>query len=460
MTRCFRRSPTTALRRHARHSAGLSCSVLLAAACLALPALSRAAVNEALQELDTLVAQERYLEAYALSRRLATEHEGDPEFDFLYGLAALESGRISEARFAFERILFLYPNQQRVKLEQARAYFLANDLAASRQLFQEVRATNPGENVTANIDAFLARIDERERSISGSFSWYVNSNVGRDSNINSATELGVISTPIGDVELSPGGQSIDDGFMDLGTGLSYVKPLSKTSALTVNASYNLHNNLDTDAFDIGVLAADANYAHLVRNVRLSYGGRAHRVELDGEEFQSSISAIATLQHNGSGGWSQGATAAFTQVRFNDDLNPNAALRDVDQWLVSGNLNKAAGRFNHGVSVYYGSETALSGQARDIAQTFQGIAFTEQFQLLANHMPYFRISYHQSENRAPHVFFGRVREDDTFSTSLGWIWRAMPALTVTTDATWIDNDSTLELFAYDRFKVQTGLRFQF
>ena len=31
----------------------------------------------------------------------------------------------------------------------------------------------------------IERIDERERSIAGTFTWYVNSNVGSDSNINS-----------------------------------------------------------------------------------------------------------------------------------------------------------------------------------------------------------------------------------------------------------------------------------
>jgi hypothetical protein len=337
---------------------------------------------------------------------------------------------------------------------------MSNNLAASRQLFDQVLATNPSDNVRTNVEAFIERIDERERSIAGTFTWYVNSNVGNDSNINSATELGVISTPIGDVELSANGQSIDDSFMDLGTGLNYVKPLSKTSAVTFGANYNLHNNLDTDAFDIGVLAADFNYAHIVDSLRLSYGGRLQRVELDGEEFQHSASGIATLQRNAGAGWTQGLTGAYTQVRYNDDVNANAALRDVDQWLVSGVLGKTNGRFNHTVSVYYGDESAAQSAGEDNAQSFYGVAFAEQFQILPNHIPYVRVSLHHSENKAPHVFFARVREDDTFSTSLGWIWRALENMNVTTDLTWTENDSNLDLFAYDRLKVQTGLRYQF
>lgn len=432
----------------------------LAGSLLVLSPALLAAMDEAVSGLNDLVTQNRFEEAYALSRQMLQEYEGDPEFDFLYGLAALETNRPSEAVFAFERIIYLYPDQQRVKLELARAFFMSNNLAASRQLFDEVLATNPSDNVRTNVEAFIERIDERERSIAGTFTWYVNSNVGSDSNINSATELGVISTPIGDVELSANGQSIDDSFMDLGTGLNYVKPLSKTSAVTFGANYNLHNNIDTDSFDLGVLAADVNYAHIIDSVRLSYGARAQRVDLDGEEFQHSVSGIATLQRTAGEGWTQGLTGAYTQVRYNDEINPNAALRDVDQWLLSGVLGKTSGRFNHTFSVYFGDESPVDSTGKDNAQTFYGVAFAEQVQVLPNHIPYFRISLHYSENEAPHVFFGKVREDDTFSTSLGWIWRALENMNVTTDVTWTENDSNLDLFGYDRLKVQTGLRYQF
>ena len=74
-----------------------------------------------------------------------------------------------------------------MKLELARALYLMNDLAGTRAMFNEVLATIPADNIIANIQVFIDLIDEREKSISGSFSWYVNSNIGNDSNINSAT---------------------------------------------------------------------------------------------------------------------------------------------------------------------------------------------------------------------------------------------------------------------------------
>lgn len=433
---------------------------LLLALGLALPPALQAAQDPALEALDALTQQNRFPEAYARAQELLPEYEGDPDFDFLYGLAALETGRPNEAVFALERVAFNHPEELRVKLELARAFFQIRNFGASRNLFQEVLDSNPTENVRRNIQAYLDQIDASERAIAGSFNWYINTGIGSDSNINSATELGVISTPIGDVELNPGGKAIDDNFFDIGAGLNYIRPLTKTSAINFDAGYSLHNNLDSDDFDIGVLSGQASYAHLVNSLRLSYGLRGQIVELDGEEFQRSGSLIATLQRSPGNGWSQALTGAWTAVRFDDAINSNADLRDVDQWLVSGILGKATGAFNHAVSLYVGTEEPSGAGTRDNAQDFYGIAFSEQFQFRPGHTPYLRVSYHSSENKAPHVFFGKSREDDIFSTSLGWVWRANPNINITTDLTYTENDSNLELFSYDRLKFQTGLRYQF
>jgi tetratricopeptide (TPR) repeat protein len=412
-------------------------------------------------QLNDLVSRGRYEEAYNLAIQNLDEYEGDPNFDFLYGLAAMDSGHATESVFALERIAYTYPDEQRVKLELARAFYMTNNLPAARQLFNEVLATNPTPNVQANIQAFLTEIDARESNLRGNFTWYVNSGIGNDSNINSATELGVIPTPIGDVELSANGQSIDDSYMDLGGGVTYSKPFSKTSALTASANYTQHNNFSTSDFDLDVLAADISYAHVVREtMRFSYGARAQRVDLNSEHFQDSTSLITSWQRSAGDGWSQALTGAYTQVRFDDGVNPNASFRDVNQVLVSGVLGKTDGNFFHSVSAYLGDESAVKSLGKNNAQQFYGIAFSEQYQFRPAHIPYFRVSLHRSENEARDPIFNIEREDDTFSTSVGWIWRANRKINVTTDVTYTDNDSNLDLYAYDRVKYQTALRYQF
>jgi tetratricopeptide (TPR) repeat protein len=314
--------------------------------------------------------------------------EGEPEFDCLYGLSALESGRPDEAVFAFERIAFVYPDQQRVRLELARAYFMSNNLSAAEQLFNEVLATDPGPNVSTNIEGFLDLIEQRQNAVSSSFTWFVNSNVGSDTNINSATELGIINTPIGDVDLSESGQKIEDDFMDIGAGFNYNYPFDKNRSAFVRANYNQHNNFSTNAFDLEVLSGETGYAIISDNTRLSLSGRVQKVDLDGAEFQSSSSLLGSWQRNAGNGWSQGLTAAYTAVRYDNSSNPDNNLRDVNQVLLSGNLSKASGRFLHNISVYYGDEDSQKSAGKNNAQKFYGIAFSEQIQFRPGHIPYF------------------------------------------------------------------------
>jgi tetratricopeptide (TPR) repeat protein len=434
---------------------------LALALAVAMPLQAQEPTDPVVRQLDELVTAGRYQEAYDYAMENLDQYEGEPEFDFLFGLAAMDSGRPTEAVFALERIAYTYPDEQRVKLELARAFYMSNNLPAARQLFTEVLDTNPTPNVQTNIRAFLTEIDAREENLRGNFTWYVNTGVGNDSNINSATELGVIPTPIGDVELSANGQSIDDNYMDIGGGVTYAKPFSKTSAVSATANYSQHNNLSTSAFDLDVLAADVSYAHVVQEtMRFSYGARVQRVDLDSEHFQDSSSFITSWQRSPGDGWSQAVTGAYTQVRFDDGINANASLRDVDQVLLSGVLGKTSGNFFHSVSAYVGDESAVKSLGANNAQQFYGIAFSEQFQLRPAHIPYFRISLHRSENEARDPIFNLEREDDTFSTSLGWVWRANRNINVTTDVTYTDNDSNLDLYAYDRVKYQTALRYQF
>ncbi len=97
--------------------------------------------NELVARMNDLVQAGRYQEAYDLGQTALFDYEGEADFDFIYGLAAIETGEVSEAVFALERVAFTNRTQQRVQLELARAYFLSQNYAASETLFNEVLAS-------------------------------------------------------------------------------------------------------------------------------------------------------------------------------------------------------------------------------------------------------------------------------------------------------------------------------
>lgn len=94
---------------------------------------------------------------------------------FLVALALMEGGRPNEAVTVLRDLYDRAPTP-RVRLELARALFLAGDLAASKQLFVEAYNAAPPADVRANILSFINVIDRRrgKLSLSASVARYAN----------------------------------------------------------------------------------------------------------------------------------------------------------------------------------------------------------------------------------------------------------------------------------------------
>jgi tetratricopeptide (TPR) repeat protein len=222
-------------------------------------------------QLNALIEAQRYEDAYILATSDLEAWEGDTDFDFLYGIAAIESGYANESVYAFERVANTAPRnvtRQRARLELARAYLSTNNLAGSETLFNEVLASNPPENVQDNIRAFLSLIEERRSTRKSTFSFAFAPVIGHDDNINSATSNGLIDTPlISEIELNSDGLKTADEFMDITVNVAYKKPLSRDRSVDLTLIANRHDNQSSDQFDIGYALADLTYG---------YGNDTHR----------------------------------------------------------------------------------------------------------------------------------------------------------------------------------------
>lgn len=83
------------------------------------------------------------------------------EADFLRGLQALSAGDAAGAIRIFRAILAEHPGLARIRLELARAYFLAREWEQSRREFFALLSGDLPEPVKANIIKFLRAIDAR-----------------------------------------------------------------------------------------------------------------------------------------------------------------------------------------------------------------------------------------------------------------------------------------------------------
>ena len=107
-------------------------SVMLVAAGLGAASgvvFADAATDEALSLLDSGKGKA----AWELLEPQESARAGEPLYDFLLGLAALEIGQNTRAVFALERVLAMEPDNVRARAEIARAYLALGEAETARQ---------------------------------------------------------------------------------------------------------------------------------------------------------------------------------------------------------------------------------------------------------------------------------------------------------------------------------------
>ena len=418
-------------------------------------------------EMDNLIASAQFQQAFDLGSANLDVWEGDPAFDFLFGLAALESGFPNDSVFALERVAATAIDgvlRERARLELARAYFVTNNLTAAENLFNLVLSNNPPPNVEQNIEAFLQLIEARRSTQRTTLNLTIASSIGSDDNINSGTSNGLIDTPlIGEIELDADGQQTDDSYSNSTATIAFSYPFTRDRSLDATINLTHLDNFTTDQFDIDGLRGELAYNWGGSVYRFKHGISFTKVDLDGNAFQESLAVTSSWQRAGNNGWYQTLAASYSEFRYDTgnggDLND---LRDVNQILLIGGLTKISGAFTHSLNLYHADEDPENPNGGEHnGRKFTGLAYNLLYRLNAQHTPYFRASAQEVDHDNEHpVFFDTVRSDDNQSITLGWFWQAGRNLMVTVDATYTDNTSNIELFDYTRFKFQAGFRYQF
>ena len=94
--------------------------------------------NSAYAELRQKIQENDANSAWQLATNLEDEHLGDVDFDFLYGLAALQVKENERAVYAFERVVANKPQWLDAQLYLARTYHLMKNYHASNDITQSL----------------------------------------------------------------------------------------------------------------------------------------------------------------------------------------------------------------------------------------------------------------------------------------------------------------------------------
>ena len=410
-----------------------------------------------LREAQALLAAKQPAHALALLTPLELEAAGSPHYDYLYGIAALDTGRQAEAITALERVLVREPDFAGARMELARARYEAGDLPAAQAQFEYLLTQSPPPATRAYIDRYLAAISQGPDFATGSrsrFTPYAEIGAGWDSNANAATG----SDTFGVFLLSPNNVETDSPFVELAGGFQHGLAVGQGGALisTARASYRV--NPDADFVDAGLVSLGTAGQKTRGATRASIGGSGYFGWLDGSPHELGAGIDLGLAQRIGTRWELAASGRAGIVRFQQDV---LEILDVNRYLGSLALTRSGlgtrqGRV--GLVGLFGTDDARRDGSPYSNNRFGG-RLVGGWQLGARGSLNLDAGYLKTDFDDTPGFFGEDRQDEQWSVSVSTDYRDWPARGYSLSPTlrFTSTDSTVSLYEYDRFELGVYLR---
>lgn len=435
---------------------GLVLSILLwivAGACHASPAeLARA---------RALVDQGKAAEAYEVLAPLEAQLAGDVNYDYLLGIAALDSGRPDKATLALERVLAVNPDFAGARLDFARAYFALGNYARAKTEFEIVLKLNPPETARVTIENYLAAIEQRIPARRGGASGYIEALLGYDTNVNNAIGESQIFVPLfgATFTLSPTNIETSDGYLGLAFGGQVTQHL--TPASSVYIAGNIKNRGHFDATEFDTINAELRAGVTTVRAANSYnlGLQLGRLYLDGQPNRNLLGLAAEWRHGLSVKNQVGVFGQYSQLRHQD---PAVEVNDVNQALAGLGWVHVLGDGGRSVvfgSVFGGAEQETNGRP-DGDKRLGGLRVGTQ--MLTGNKQTFSASFafQSGQFSEENLAFLVKRKDLLYDINIGYTWHLAPNWSLRPQLVHSRNGSTVPIYEYTRTDISFSVRRDF
>lgn len=413
------------------------------------------------QQIQTLLSEQQYEAAYQEALALQAEWEGEPEFDYLFGQAAMETNHVKEAIFAYERILITNPKQMRVRLELARAYFMLQDYVNAKRQFQTVLTGNPPTNVRHNIQRFLDKIAEYEQQqYAIQHSGSLELKLGYDSNINSATadETFFFKPLNANLVLDEESRETSDTFSELSFQHNLTLPLHKRMNLQLGLNFNHKENFDTETYDTITYGISGLLKHQFNHGLLKVPLSIQHFDLNDQRYlrnyQAGLGWLWPLNQ-----YHQLELNGYRSRRSYVD-NPNKDSNNLlfsVSWIASNKNNDKVILSN----LYIGQDDVDEPSHQHNGKDYAGLRFGFNHTLNTAHSYFLSASYQQSKHESADVAdFSTIREDKQYNLLCQYQYKIQSGLNLKVTLSATDNQSNIALYEYDRTVSSVGFSYNY
>ena len=426
---------------------------------------------------STLIKAGKSTEAYELLIPYQSELAGDESYDYLLGLAALDSGKPNIAIFALERVLAVNPGHLQARAEIARAYLVAGEMDASEQEFKTVQQQNPPKEVSASIQKYLDVIETYRSGQTTTFHSYVEASVGEDSNANTGTSNQQVSfvflpggTPFTTTLQS--GKKTRDTFAGLATGFSVRHLLTKDLSILGGINLNTRNNGSLSTLDTASIDGNLGLSQTKGNNTYSAILQAQTFSLNIKNYRDSVGMIGQWQRDMGNGSQTSLYLQYTNLSYYDF---SQRFRNAHRYMLGGAYATQLSGDSAPV-IYAGGYGGMETPQRDkftsnsacstdsltcLENTFVGIRdggelkLAQQFTMLASASMEGRI-YTGKEK----LFQNTLRSDTQTDLRLAVNYAPDKKWIITPSISYTDNDSNLGIYKYQRSLFSISARHNF
>ncbi|MDD5385204.1 MAG: tetratricopeptide repeat protein [Gallionella sp.] len=440
-----------------------------------------------LRDADALIKNGKPADAYTLLEPLEFDRSGEVRFDYLLGIAALDSGKPDKATLAFERVLAVDPNFAGARLDMARAYYQLGDTPRAKTEFETVLKQNPPEAARVTIQKYLDAIAAQEAAKQTRFTGYVEGVVGHDSNIASSTTqnqplsvsspwLPIYQSFFGLTAVAPA-QKLSGDYEGLNVGGEISHSLNANWGIYAGADLRQHGNMTQTLYDwintdgrVGVM-----YANEKNSYKLSLiGGQAYTANT---MRRDSLGMNAEWQHIFS---PSNQLSAFAQYGKNraagfQPTSPGTDARiegNTDQVILgAGWLHVLAdGKQALFGSIYLGKELDVSpiplstrpnGGRADGKKQFEGLRAGGQAAMTERWDGFASVGWQHAIFSEPSQFINPIRRAEyQYDLTMGADWHWDKLWTVKPQIAFSKKSSNVAIYSFDRSDVSVTLRRDF
>jgi tetratricopeptide (TPR) repeat protein len=430
--------------------------IVLAAFC-AVALAQDALLNRARQLVDA----RQFKEAYALLEPQEQARAGEPAYDYLLGVSAIDSGQLTRGVFALERVLAVNPNHPQARAEIARAYFLMGENRLARSEFQSVKNARPPAEVNSAVDRFLSALDARDRSRHTGVTGYVELGFGHDTNVNAATGSSSFAIPVfgGAVfALAPGTNEQEDEYWTLGAGVSGRLGITDSLGFIGSASFEQKRNFDFEQFDTGSLSASGGLSYRQGSGEWIAALQAQRFDVENNKFRDAQGGVVQYFNNFTPNDRLSAYVQVTNLRY-----PGQTPRDADRYVFGGAWTHVyAGRTGSPVTyagAYAGKEDAV-GNFPHFGHDLYGVRGGGQIGLSEHWTLTAGVNYEERRYHGPDPLFLTSRNDKELQLRASAIYQFDKNWSLTPAISFTNVKSNIVVNHYDRTMVSVTGRYDF